>query len=300
MKFGIYRLHEPIKESELAALEEEYETAIEIISVYRAWNQCFIEDDLQWLNRLKDLPRDIILTWEPWRLIDAPKKPYAQPDFALNNISSGKYDAYIQSFARELATFRRTVLLRVMHEMNGNWYPWCGTVNGNSPQDFIATWNHIRNLVNKEASSKIQWVWSPYALSYPTVPFNKIEDYFPGDEAIDWIAIDGYNWGCSMDWSKWQSFEEIFSDAYRTVDAISQRPIIIGETASAETGGSKAQWINDAFNALEKGFPRIKTLIWFDVRKECDWRIASSLKSLKAFRSGISLFKRQRLGLNKG
>lgn len=287
MKFGLYQLHEPLKESDLTNIEKEYGTPVQIISVYRAWNRCSVKDDLPWLERLKSTTRDILLTWEPWKIPASTERPYEQPDFTLSNIISGRYDVYIRAFARELATFPHTVFLRVMHEMNGNWYPWCGSVNGNSPEAFIAAWNHIRNLVNKEAASRIQWVWSPYASSYPLTPFNKIEDYFPSDEVIDWVAMDGYNWGCAREWSVWQSFEEIFSEAYKTLAALSRRPIMIGELASTEKDGNKALWITEAIHALEKKFPRIKAVIWFDVNKECDWRIASSPESLEAFRSGV-------------
>ncbi|MBI5666134.1 MAG: hypothetical protein HZC49_13755 [Nitrospirae bacterium] len=293
MKFGVYCLHEPLDESELASIEDTYGTAIDIVSVFRAWDRCSIEDDIPWLDRLKTSARDVLLTWEPWRLPEGAERPYDQPDFALKNIIAGRYDDYIQSFAGELSSFPRTVFLRVMHEMNGNWYPWCGTVNGNSPGDFLAAWVHIRNLVNSEATSSIQWVWSPYAHSYPPAHDNRIEAYFPGDGLIDWAAIDGYNWGCEREWSKWGSFEEIFSDAYNSVTALSRCPIMIGETACAEKGGSKALWIKEALQVIDTKFPRIEAVIWFDVNKECDWRIASSLKSLEAFRSGVKLFKRQ-------
>jgi beta-mannanase len=293
MKFGIYRLHEPLDESELASIEDAYGTAIDIVSVFRAWNRCSIKDDLPWLDRLKSSTRDVFLTWEPWMLPEREERACDQPDFALKNIIAGRYDDYIRSFAGELSSFPRTVFLRVMHEMNGNWYPWCGTVNGNSPGDFIAAWDHIRNLVNREASFRIQWVWSPYARSYPPTPVNRMEDYFPGDDVVDWVAMDGYNWGGEREWSEWQSFEEIFSDAYNTLTALSRCPIMIGEMASTGAGGNKGLWINEALHVIETKFPRIQALIWFDVYKECDWRIASSLESLEAFRTGIKLFKRQ-------
>ncbi|UCD35644.1 MAG: hypothetical protein JSU90_02085, partial [Nitrospiraceae bacterium] len=217
MKFGIYRFHEPLEEYELQSIEETCGTPLHIISVYRAWNRCSVRDDRAWLDRLRGASRDILLTWEPWLLPADGEMPYDQPDFSLNTIASGRYDGYIRSFARELATFPRTVFLRIMHEMNGDWYPWCGTVNGNSSEDYIVAWNHIRDLVNREAPSGIQWVWCPYASSYPETLLNRMEDYFPGDEVIDWVAIDGYNWGCDREGSSWQSFEEIFSDAYKTL-----------------------------------------------------------------------------------
>jgi len=290
MKFGIYRLNEPLEKRDLASLEKAYGTGIQIISVYRAWNRCSIDDDLHWLKSLRTSSRQILLTWEPWKIPANTKKPYDQPAFALGNILSGRYDDYIRSFARELTAFPRPVLLRVMHEMNGNWYPWCGTVNGNSPDEFIDAWHHIRDVANSEALSRILWVWSPYAQSYPPDPFNKMEDYFPGDEVVDRVAIDGYNWGQTSHVSVWQSFEEIYSDAYKTAISLSKHPIIIGETASTEIGGSKGLWIIDAFNNVKQRFPRIEALIWFDVQKECDWRIASSPESLKAFRTSAKIF----------
>lgn len=290
MKFGLYRLHEPLTESELASIEKEYGTAIQTVSVYRAWNRCSVQDDLAWLDRLKQLPRDILLTWEPWKVPPDPDRHFDQPDFALKHIIAGRYDEYIRSFSRELATFSQTIFLRSMHEMNGNWYPWCGTVNGNSAELFIAAWNHIRNIVNIEAPSGIEWVWSPYAHSYPDQPSNSIESYFPGDDALDLIAIDGYNWGSSKEWSAWQSFEEIFSDSYEALSAISQRPFIIGEAACDESGGNKERWITETFDIIKTRFKKIEALIWFDVKKECDWRITSSPGSLRAFRNSSGAF----------
>lgn len=290
VKFGLYRLKESHNESDVSLIEKKYGTPIQLISVYRAWNRCAIEDDMPWLEDLKHLPRDILLTWEPWKVPAGAHRPYDQPDFALKNIVSGRYDAYIRSFSKELATFSRRIYLRILHEMNGNWYPWCGSVNGNSSRSFIDAWNHIRNLVNLEVPSGIEWVWSPYAHSYPEESSNSIVNYFPGDDVIDWVAIDGYNWGSSKEWSVWQSFEDIFSDAYESMIVITQRPFMVGEMACGELGGSKGLWISEALHALNTRFNKIRIIIWFDINKECDWRIMSSSDSLEAFRAGMKLF----------
>ncbi len=292
VKFGIYRLHEPLNASDLTSIENLYETPIQVISVYRAWNTCSIENDRPWLEHIKNIPRDLLLTWEPWRLPSNKDKPFDQPDFALRSILTGRYNDYIRSFARELASFPRTIFLRKLHEMNGNWYPWCGSINGNSAELYIAAWNHIRDLVKMETPSGIEWVWSPYAFSYPAISSNNIENYFPGDNVLDWVAIDGYNWGDSQEWSTWQSFEEVFSGAYKRLSSITRRPFMIGETACNESGGSKELWISDALDILKNKYTKIKIMVWFDVNKECDWRIISSPVSLKAFRASSGLFYR--------
>ena len=113
---------------------------------------------------------------------------------------------------------------------------------------------------------------------------NSIQKYFPGDEAVDWIGIDGYNWGTSGGTFLWQDFEEIFGDAYDSIVSMSSRPIMIAETASSEEGGDKSAWIKSAAKALKIRFPAVKKLIWFDLKKECDWRISSSVKSAEAFK----------------
>ena len=287
IKLGIYRLHEITDEAAMSLIEKEYQSPIDILSVYRAWNRCQIKDDLKWLDRLKALPRDIMLTWEPWQIPACSSKPFNQPEFSLQNIISGRYDSYISAFAGELDRNPRIKFLRIMHEMNGDWYPWSGTVNGNTTENFILAWHHIRNIIIREVSSKIKWVWSPFVRSYPDIQDNRISCYFPGDAFIDLVGLDGYNWGDSMPWSKWESFEEIFSDAYGMVTSISRCPVMISETASCETGGDKGLWITQAFNAARLRFKRVESIIWFDIDKECDWTIASSPGSLKSFQANF-------------
>ncbi len=286
MKLGIYQLHEVFDKQSLAHLEAERGLPIQIISVYRAWGCCRLADDIAWLNRLKHSARDIMLTWEPWQpLQPGDKKPEIQPAFTLQKIIDGDHDEYILDFAKELADFPRKIYLRPMHEMNGNWYPWCGMVNNNQPEMYCTAWQHLREIVSHEVASNVQWVWCPYVTSYPTIPENDMERYFPGDEATDWVALDGYNWGPKRADQHWLSFNQIFQDAYRKLTTISRRPIMIAETACSEVGGNKAEWIEHSFNELFTTYKNIRALVWFDVNKECDWRMDSSDSVLKAFKT---------------
>jgi beta-mannanase len=283
MKLGIYRLHGLLDDRTMKQLESAYHMSIDVVSVYRAWNRCCIEDDLQWLEDLSTSSRDILLTWEPWKIPANKDRPFDQPDFSLKTIYSGQYDGYIFSYAKALKNFSQTVYLRPMHEMNGNWYPWCGTVNNNTPPDFIKAWKHLQAVFHQAGAHRLEWVWCPYHQSYPTHLQNTMETYFPGDDAIDWTGLDGYNWGATQQWSSWQCFDELFEPGYSMLNKLSKKPVMIGETACTETGGDKAQWITKAFQSLKDKFPRIAMLIWFDILKECDWQISSSQESLKAF-----------------
>lgn len=66
------------------------------------------------------------------------------------------------------------------------------------------------------------------------------------------------------------------------------KPMIIGETASSERGGSKAAWITAMFNRLSS-YRNIRGLIWFDYPiGGKDWPLTSSLASLAAFKAGVA------------
>lgn len=283
MGIGIYREDRLMSDAALSEMEGAAGIRFDTVSFYRAWNRCRSDDDITWLNALARPGRTILLTWEPWNLNHDPAHPELQPDFSLQRILAGQYDGYILSFAKALKELPKPLLLRPMHEMNGNWYPWCGTVNGNRPEEFPAAWRHIRKIFREAGDDGIKWVWSPYAHSVPDTMENTLKCYFPGEEEIDLVGLDGYNWGTTREWSRWQEFGEIFWPAYDTVCNISGKPVIIAETATAEEGGDKGRWIAGMFSDLRERFRRVETVVWFDINKECDWRIASSERSQRAF-----------------
>ena len=123
----------------------------------------------------------------------------------------------------------------------------------------------------------------------PSSSWNQIANYYPGDDYVDWLCMDGYNWGTSQFLTRWQSFDDIFRSTYEQLRALNAtKPMMIGEMASSELGGDKAAWIEDAFERLIQDYPQIRAVIWFDLDKETNWRIDSSPASLKAFTETVS------------
>ncbi len=264
---------------------------VRVLSFYIAWGNG-TGPDLSGIEMVLEQGLTPMLTWEPWCL---PKDPInglssiEQPDYSLEEILKGRFDDYIRQWAFALKNVSGPVLFRPMHEMNGNWYPWCGTVNGNNPEKFIETWRHLRSIFREAESEKLIWVWCPYAHSVPEKPNNEIWQYYPGKKEVDFLALDGYNWGYSRHWSTWQSFEEIFKEGYQILNRLSpDKPMMIAEAGCAEEGGDKGKWMEEAFGVLKNKFPRIRALVWFNTRKECDWRIESSKKSLRSFQRGLA------------
>ena len=86
------------------------------------------------------------------------------------------------------------------------------------------------------------WVWCPNANSVPEEPFNVAEAYYPGDDYVDWVAVDGYNWGTSKDSSSWQSFDEIFGKPLADVARYAPgKPVMIAGATPGAVGTAVAQ-----------------------------------------------------------
>ena len=219
-----------------------------------------------------------------------PAKGVSQPAYSLKSIADGTWDTYLHTYARSAKAFGKTVWLRPLHEMNGDWYPWGGTVNGNTPAGFVAAWRHIHDIFASEGAANVKFVWCPNVDSVPATPTNAIARYWPGDGYVDYLALDGYNFGGSS--SSWRSFSSVFGPAYAAVTVLSAKPVFIAETACGTVGGDKAAWIADMFSAIPKRFGRIVGVTWFDAAKERDWRVDSCASARIAFSAGVTTWGR--------
>jgi hypothetical protein len=202
----------------------------------------------------------------------------------LAAIGTGRYDELIRERAVAVKRLGAPVFLRWGWEMNTNLFAHAGPLNmPNGPAKFVAAWRRIHRIFDAAGAANVVWVWCPNAESLPHAPWNAAARYYPGDEFVDWVGVDGYNWGTTQRWSRWQTFADIVRPTYDAYAA--RKPIMVAETASAETGGDKAAWIRSLQSGLARDFPAVKALVWFEVSKETDWRAESSDASLAAFRS---------------
>jgi hypothetical protein len=222
-----------------------------------------------------------LVTWEPWEF-GAGLDPLDQPKYTLKKILDGKHDAYVSSWARAAAAWGKPFFLRFAHEMNGDWTTWSPGVGLNTARDFVSVWRRVHSIFRQEGATNVRWVWAPVAHSEEHTPYRYV---YPGDAYVNWFGISGYNWGNTREWSRWQSFSEIFRKSYKTMADMARKPIMIPEMACAESGGDKSAWIRSAFlKEIPGTFPRIKVVAWFNADKENDWRVNSSSEALSAYK----------------
>jgi membrane-bound metal-dependent hydrolase YbcI (DUF457 family) len=244
-----------------------------IVSSYKRWpSPPFVPSELGAVWKRGAVP---LVSWEPWTL--------AGRGFSLSAIADGRYDGYVRQAAQAAAAWRKPILLRFAHEMNGTWYPWGRGRPGNSPGVYKAAWRHLVRIFRSAGADNVRWVWTPNVDGGGSYPFRS---YFPGNKWVDWVGLDGFNWAKR---GEWQSFTDLFASSYDTLSRITSRPMIIAETGSSQSGGDKAAWVSSALRAEVPRFSGVRAVVWFsDQVGEADFRVDSSPAALRAFRSGVS------------
>lgn len=202
----------------------------------------------------------LMVTWEPWDMA-------TQEAIDYDKVLSGGYDGYIASFADRLKKAGGPVYIRFAHEMNGDWYPWCGRRIGK--EKYMALYRYVKDKFAAAGAKDVKWVFS---INWEDVPreSNSFVSYYPGDNYVDFVGLDGYNWGNTKSWSRWRSFKEIFDGRLTEAGKAFNKPLMITEFGSTSSGGDKALWIKEAFSYI-KGNKNIAAFILFNVDKETDW-----------------------------
>jgi mannan endo-1,4-beta-mannosidase len=234
-----------------------------LLEYYSGWTEPFDTSFAQILHR-----NDVI----PFVQIDP-------TDASVTAIANGTYDDYLRTYADSVRGFDHNVVIGFGHEMNAPWYSWgYGHV---APSTFVAAWRHIVTLFRSEGAGNVTWLWTLQADERGTGP---IASWWPGAQYVTWVGVDGY-YRYPTD-----TFTSVFGRTIDQIRAITDRPVLLSETAVGPDG--------DQFHEIQNlfhGMSAYKTLglVWFDKAQHGsidrqDWRIEDSPPAEISFRLGVS------------
>ena len=168
--------------------------------------------------------------------------------------------------------------------MNGNWYPWSGARIG--AERYIKVYRYVHDIFKKNEVNNVKWIFSVNWEDIPAIKGNSFLLYYPGDPYVDFVGIDGYNWGETQEWSRWITLNDLFKKVCDEATYELKKPLIISEFSSAGKGGDKALWIKEALRDIRL-WQNIKAFILFNVKKEVDWNFSSDKTSGQALKEGL-------------
>jgi len=191
---------------------------------------------------------------------------------AWANVADGQHDDGLQTFGRAVAEGGHTIFLSLHHEPEGD--------EEGSHQEYVAMWRHAHGVIEaaineSDGAGDVVWVMN-YQGHVGGENLQAVDAYYPGNDYVDWLSYNPYNWAGCHDGADWRSFYDVASPMYRylTTEPLflnpdgSPKPILIGETASNEDPDDpnrKAEWIRDLAATLEGGrLPQIKAVVYFN------------------------------------
>lgn len=195
---------------------------------------------------------------------------HAEKVFTLDAILAGRFDADLKKWAGEAKQFGSPMLVEWGTECNGEWFAWNGKWNGRAmgAKKFVLAWRHIVTLIRGAGANNITWVWHVNNTDAPDVKWNRFENYYPGDDYVDWLAVSAYGPQTPMEKGTPERLRAMLDEAYPRLAALApSKPLILAEFGCVQRHPkiAAADWAGDALaDLLGNRWPRIAGFCWWN------------------------------------
>jgi len=166
-------------------------------------------------------------------------------NYSLQNIIDGQFDQDLLQWFTEAAQVGYPLLIEFGTEVNGDWFPWNGVYNGGSettaygdtakadgPERFVDAYRHIIDLSRQAGATNLTWFFHLDADGQPAESWNDFENYYPGDDYIDWIGVSVY--GALSVKDDLETFKNQLNKVYQRMTDLTDKPIAVLETGVTE------------------------------------------------------------------
>ena len=225
----------------------------------------------------------------------------AEAVFTLDRINSGEFDDDLRAWARSAREFKAPIMAEYGTEVNGGWFSWNGVWNGGAgtgPMKFREAYRHIIKLCRAEGADNILWVFHVNDRDDPPEYWNRLENYYPGDEWIDWLGVSVY--GAQKPSGEANvRFRALMDKVYpRLIKLAPDKPIAVLEfgTTSFNKKIDQADWADRALRDLTgRRWPRVIGFAWWneawhngsDPRNDTNMRVQDNPALAKIFKKRV-------------
>ena len=129
-------------------------------------------------------------------------KTVAVPSILKGGNQREKYEVWVSKLAKFIKDLKYNgedipIIFRPFHEMNGSWFWWGG--ENCDPKDYITLWQETVVLLRETNNvHNLLYAYSPNKLN----PEDTYLRYYPGDDYVDILGIDIYDFNNSEDYMK--------------------------------------------------------------------------------------------------
>jgi hypothetical protein len=255
---GVSALGLPDRDVDLAAWSASHAGAQPaIVNWFQQWGSGENRFRADWVHEVAASGAIPMITWEPWAKPDNSYTDPTQSSYRLEAIIAGEFDEYIRAWAAAAAAHQGPILLRFMHEFNGNWYPWSIGQQDQTPAQFVAAWRYVHGIFVAAGATNVSWIWSIVADYEDPLPA------YPGDDVVDWVGGTSLNFDEPW-YNGWHDFGFYTEELYPQLLAY-HKPIMYSELGTDHLDGDAGEWIGDMFDTIEQTQPEVRAVVLFDM-----------------------------------
>ncbi|PRO67038.1 stalk domain-containing protein [Alkalicoccus urumqiensis] len=179
-------------------------------------------------------------------------------------LSSVQDNEYLRQFAVDAQKADIPVFIRFASEMNGSWVSWHG-----DPALYKRSFRTMAEVMHRDTDN-VAMVWSPAAS-----PAERIDAYYPGDDAVDWVGLNIYatpylNADLNQEAFNRDPLDRLapFYEKYAQ-----SKPMMISEFAASHFTAAGSQdmtaygtmRMRAFYHGLQMRFPNVHAIHWFSM-----------------------------------
>jgi hypothetical protein len=170
---------------------------------------------------------------------------YWESNYSAAQITAGKADNFLKNWNTQMGAYKQPVYFVVLDEMNlTGEYPYAG-----NPGAFKTAYQHVAGLFSSRTNVKL--AYDPN-VSFSGNPTSNFVAYYPGDNFVDVVGLDGFDFGG-------QTFSQVFSSSLVAMKSdFPTKPLWILSTGSVDNDPA---FITAAFSSGVQG------IIFFDYQQ---------------------------------
>ncbi len=200
-------------------------------------------------------------------------------------------DLEIRQWAAEIASLDTPVYFTFHHEPE-----IVGNMAFGSSSEFVAAWRKVVDIFRLEGVTNAEYVWvmTSYAFSRPSTDRRSAGLWYPGDQWVDHIGADPYNWSdCRVNiTNNWRDLEIMLTPVRDFAALHPSTGLVVAEFGSTEDDSDpnrKAEWVTEIRRLLRRPeWGQVRLIMAFHADHQepgssCDWWVDSSVESLAAY-----------------
>lgn len=227
---------------------------------------------------------------------------HPEPRYSLKAILAGRFDHDLAAWGDAAREFGTPVLAEWGAEMNGKWFSWNGSWNGGrkeGPRRFREAYRRIVRMIRSRGADNVLWVFHANDEDQPEADWNRLENYYPGDDVVDWLGVSVYGAQTPIE-EEWPAFaERMDRAASRFARLAPGKPTFVLEFG-ATTGhprGKAAAWAEEALSQILSGrWPQVRGFSWWnetwanddDPAHRTDMRVQSDPGLTRVFKAHLA------------